>query len=68
MDWVKGVLNIPIVYAVELRDTGKHGFFLPTTEIIPTAQETFDAIISILKDNRETILQDFEENLNKEED
>ena len=41
MDWAYGVAGIPYVYSIELRDTGGHGFILPPSEIIPTAEETW---------------------------
>ncbi len=34
-------------YTFELRDTGNYGFVLPTKFIIPTGEETFDAIQEI---------------------
>uniref|UniRef100_A0A182QAV5 Zinc carboxypeptidase A 1 n=1 Tax=Anopheles farauti TaxID=69004 RepID=A0A182QAV5_9DIPT len=50
IDWVKGVLRTPLVYAYELRDLGRYGFVLPPDQIIPTAQETLDSIIVILEE------------------
>ncbi|ETN64767.1 zinc carboxypeptidase A 1 [Anopheles darlingi] len=50
IDWVKGVLRTPLVYAYELRDLGRFGFVLPPDQIIPTAQETLDSIIVILEE------------------
>lgn len=43
-DWAKGVANIPYVYTIELRDTGKHGWILPPDEIIPTGQEMWAGV------------------------
>ncbi|PSN45354.1 Zinc carboxypeptidase [Blattella germanica] len=60
VDWVRGTLNTPIVYAMELRDTGTNGFILPSSEIIPTGQETLDAIVFILKDNINMIRQEYD--------
>ncbi|XP_069700914.1 zinc carboxypeptidase-like [Periplaneta americana] len=57
VDWVRGTIGTPLVYAVELRDTGHHGFILPATEIVPTAQETLDAITAMLRDSRDMLLQ-----------
>lgn len=50
MDWVKKRFNTKIVYTFELRDRGRHGFLLPTKEIIPTALETLDALITVLEE------------------
>ncbi|XP_052872171.1 zinc carboxypeptidase-like [Anopheles cruzii] len=52
IDWVKGVLRTPLVYAYELRDLGRYGFALPPDQIIPTAQETLDSIVVILEEGR----------------
>lgn len=38
-DWAKGTLKLKYSYTVELRDTGKHGFMLPASEIINTGRE-----------------------------
>jgi len=46
---MKGTANIKYVFALELRDTGKYGFNLPTSEIIPTGQEAFCAISELPK-------------------
>ena len=46
MDWVKGVAGIPYAYLLELRDQGKYGFMLPTRDILPTAEETWQGIIA----------------------
>lgn len=43
-DWAHGVANIKYSYTFELRDTGDYGFMLPTKYIIPSGEETFDAI------------------------
>lgn len=50
-DWMKGVLKVPITYTFELRDKGLHGFELPTSQIIPTAEETFDAVMVIIMES-----------------
>ena len=34
-------------YGVELRDTGKHGFLLPPDQIIPSGEETLQALIAL---------------------
>jgi len=46
---MKGIANIKYVFALELRDTGKDGFNLSTSEIIPTGKEAFCAISELVK-------------------
>jgi carboxypeptidase A1 len=46
-DYTYGVCGIKYSYGVELRDTGEFGFLLPSTEIIPTAEEIFEAILAM---------------------
>jgi len=41
LDWALGVVGIPYVYSIELRDTGLYGFLLPPEQIIPAAEETW---------------------------
>jgi len=55
MDWAKSKLGVPYTFEWELRDTGSYGFLLPADQIIPTALETLDSIISILKDVNATL-------------
>ncbi|CAH1402678.1 unnamed protein product [Nezara viridula] len=43
-DWAKAVAGVKYSYTFELRDTGKHGFLLPASQIIPTGKEFFEAI------------------------
>ncbi|XP_071446225.1 zinc carboxypeptidase-like [Hetaerina americana] len=47
LDWVKGVFNTTYPYVFELRDTGDHGFLLPASQILPSGEETFDALITL---------------------
>jgi carboxypeptidase B len=35
---------------IELRDTGRYGFLLPESEIIPTGQETLQAVLTVAED------------------
>jgi len=49
-DYARGVANIKFSYCYELRDTGKHGFILPADQIIPTGEETFLAVKSMVED------------------
>lgn len=41
IDWTLGVAGIPYSLAMELRDTGLHGFLLPPDQIMPTGEETW---------------------------
>merc|ERR1711998_205632 len=43
-DYTYGKSNMLFSYGVELRDTGKHGFTLPADQIIPSGEETFEAV------------------------
>ncbi|MDK2413314.1 M14 family zinc carboxypeptidase, partial [Aphanizomenon sp. 202] len=43
-DYVKGVAEVPYVYTIELRDQGYYGFLLPPEQILPTCEETWEAI------------------------
>lgn len=40
-DWAKGGARIKYSYTIELRDTGRKGFLLPSDQIIPTGEETW---------------------------
>ncbi|XP_064174685.1 carboxypeptidase A1-like [Anguilla rostrata] len=53
IDWTYNQ-GIKYSYTFELRDTGRYGFVLPADQIIPTAQETWLALMVIMehaKDN-----------------
>lgn len=41
--------GIKYAFSFELRDTGRYGFLLPATQIVPTAQETWVAMLTIMK-------------------
>ena len=43
-DYIYEVLGITLSFGVELRDTGEFGFLLPEEQIIPTAEENFEAM------------------------
>jgi len=47
MDWVQGRAGIPLSFALELRDTGIHGFELPAEQIRSNAKEMM-AFITVL--------------------
>ncbi|KAM9471183.1 carboxypeptidase A1-like [Clarias gariepinus] len=48
VDWTYDQ-GIKYSYTFELRDTGRYGFVLPANQIIPTAQETWLALMTIMK-------------------
>jgi murein tripeptide amidase MpaA len=45
-DWAKGVAGIKYSYTIELRDRGDFGFLLPHSQIVPTGEETFAALLA----------------------
>ncbi|XP_067446727.1 carboxypeptidase A1-like [Thunnus thynnus] len=47
IDWTYNQ-GIKYSYAFELRDTGRFGFILPANQIIPTAQETWLGLMTIM--------------------
>ncbi|KAM6925632.1 carboxypeptidase A5 [Lycodopsis pacificus] len=47
IDWTYNQ-GIRYSYTFELRDTGRYGFILPANQIIPTAQETWLALMAIM--------------------
>lgn len=49
-DWAKGSARIKYTYTIELRDTGRYGFILPSSFIIPTAKESLAAIKAIAEE------------------
>jgi len=48
-DYTYGVANVIFSYGVELRDTGRYGFVLPASEIVPSGEETFEGIKALAK-------------------
>lgn len=48
IDWVKGHLNVPLVYCYELRDDGRYGFLLPAEQIQPNSEEVMDSVIELI--------------------
>ncbi|TRZ01588.1 hypothetical protein DNTS_010153 [Danionella cerebrum] len=41
--------GIKYSYTFELRDTGRYGFILPANQIVPTAEETWAALMTIME-------------------
>ena len=50
-----GDAGLPYAFAMELRDTGEHGFILPPEQIIPNGEEVMAFHVSIAQQ----ILEEF---------
>ncbi|XP_076989365.1 carboxypeptidase A1 [Tamandua tetradactyla] len=48
VDWTYNQ-GIKYSFTFELRDTGRYGFLLPAAQIVPTAQETWLALLTIME-------------------
>ncbi|KAH8328207.1 hypothetical protein KR067_006038 [Drosophila pandora] len=48
IDWAYNEQDIDITYTIEFRDTGRYGFILPPTHIIPNAEEALIGIAALL--------------------
>jgi len=46
-DYAKGTAGVKYSYTIELRDTGLYGFQLPASQIIPSGEETFEALLVV---------------------
>ena len=46
IDFFYATLRVKYSYQIKLRDTGSYGFLLPKSEIVPTGQEMFNAIVT----------------------
>ena len=47
LDWFYHELGVKYTLQIKLRDTGNYGFLLPKTNIVPTGQETFNAVLAL---------------------
>ncbi|CAG0884047.1 unnamed protein product [Darwinula stevensoni] len=45
-DWAKAEAGAKYAYTLELRDTGKYGFLLPASEIMPVGQENWAGLMA----------------------
>lgn len=44
IDWVKGAVGVKYAFTLELRDSGRYGFLLPASQILPSGKETWTAL------------------------
>ncbi|KAF9374519.1 Carboxypeptidase A4 [Podila verticillata] len=47
IDWTYAEGNVKYSYSIELRDTGRYGFLLPESEILPSSEETMAGVASL---------------------
>ena len=50
VDWAYAKENVKYSYALELRDTGRHGFLLPAAQIGPTCTETYAGLKAMVNE------------------
>ncbi len=50
VDWAYAVEGVKYSYALELRDTGRHGFLLPVDQIAPTNAETYAGLTAMVEE------------------
>ncbi|CAH0400616.1 unnamed protein product [Chilo suppressalis] len=51
-DFVKYRYNVTVVATYHLRDFGSYGYLLPPSQVLPSCEETFDSIMSLLREAR----------------
>ncbi|XP_047106057.1 zinc carboxypeptidase-like [Schistocerca piceifrons] len=50
VDWVKKWLGARFVFEYNLRDTGGFGLLLPPAQVQPTAEETADSLVAMMRE------------------
>lgn len=60
IDWMYSVAGFP-GFTLELRDQGRFGFQLPTSEIVPVGEEIFAAIVTAIYSLKQGEVYGFEE-------
>ncbi|XP_049768818.1 zinc carboxypeptidase-like [Schistocerca cancellata] len=50
VDWVKKSLGARFVFEYDLRDTGGFGLLLPPAQVRPTAEETADSLVAMMRE------------------
>ena len=48
-DWAYARAEIIYSYGIELRDKGQFGFLLPAVQIVPSGQETLQALLALAR-------------------
>lgn len=49
-DWAKGVAGMKYAFTIELRDTGRHGFVLPSNHILSSGKEVLAAVRTLAQE------------------
>ncbi|KAE8747961.1 hypothetical protein FOCC_FOCC005351 [Frankliniella occidentalis] len=49
-DWAKGQAGLKYAFTVELRDTGRHGFVLPSSHILSSGKEVLAAVRTLAQE------------------
>ncbi|XP_034244843.1 carboxypeptidase A4-like [Thrips palmi] len=49
-DWAKGVAGMKYAFTIELRDTGRHGFVLPSSHILSSGKEVMAAVRTLAQE------------------
>ncbi|KAJ9645641.1 uncharacterized protein PV06_07683 [Exophiala oligosperma] len=47
LDFFYHDLNVKLAFQIKLRDTGTYGFLLPKSQIVPTGEEAYEAVMAL---------------------